>query len=176
MFRILQKTPWTCPNHYGNSTSSTSKPRMQSSWSVSNPPLKCSIGDGASLTSLLLASTRKTLELEALPSFPIKKRAGHSTYSSKLWWLFSIWTILRLIWNTFVDFMLFVATFFFLKDTKSLIKGAPRCNLTTKRFVYRKNVMNTVCWLILCYCLGPIPLSILKNIEYVPYVSQVLIL
>ena len=56
-----------------------------------------SIGDGASLTSLLLASTRKTLELEALPSFPIKKRAGHSTYSSKLWWLFSIWTVLRLI-------------------------------------------------------------------------------
>ena len=168
--------PWTCPNHYGNSTSSTSKPHMQSSWSVLNPPLKCSIGDGASLTSLLLTSTWKTSEPKALPSFPIKKQAGRSTYSSKLWWLFSIWTILRLIWNTFVDFMLIVATFFFLKDTKSPIKGAPRCNLTTKRFVYRKNVMNTVCWLILWYCLGPIPLSILNNIEYVPYVSQVLIL
>ena len=82
--------------------------------------------------------------------------------------------------------MLFVATFFFLKDTKSPIKGAPRCDLTTKRFVYRivslddvklvKNAKNTVCSLILCYCLGPIPLSILNNIEYAPYVSQVLIL
>uniref|UniRef100_A0A2N9GDM3 O-acyltransferase WSD1 C-terminal domain-containing protein n=1 Tax=Fagus sylvatica TaxID=28930 RepID=A0A2N9GDM3_FAGSY len=58
-----------------------------------------------------------------------------------------------LICNTSVDFMLFVATFFFLKDTQSPIKGAPRCDLTTKRFVYRivslddirlvKNVTNT---------------------------------
>jgi hypothetical protein len=113
-----------------------------------------SIGDGASLTSLLLASTRKTSDLEALPTFPIKKRAGHSTYSSKLWLLLSFWSILRLICNTFVDFMLFVATFFFLKDTQSPIKGAPRCDLTTKRFVYRivslddirlvKNMTNTV--------------------------------
>ncbi|GMY07442.1 O-acyltransferase WSD1-like [Fagus crenata] len=112
-----------------------------------------SIGDGASLTSLLLASTRKTSNLEALPTFPIKKRAGPSTYSSKLWWLLSFWSVLRLICNTFVDFMLFVATFFFLKDTQSPIKGAPRCDLTTKRFVYRivslddiklvKNVTNT---------------------------------
>ncbi|GMY39738.1 O-acyltransferase WSD1-like [Fagus crenata] len=113
-----------------------------------------SIGDGASLTSLLLACTRKTSDLEALPTFPIKKRAGPSTYSSKLWLLLSFWSILRLICNTFVDFMLFVATFFFLKDTQSPIKGAPRCDLTTKRFVYQivslddirlvKNVTNTV--------------------------------
>uniref|UniRef100_A0A2N9HCU4 Uncharacterized protein n=2 Tax=Fagus sylvatica TaxID=28930 RepID=A0A2N9HCU4_FAGSY len=85
-----------------------------------------SIGDGASLTSLLLSSTRKTSDLEALPTFPIKKRAGPSTYSSKLWWL-----------------IIFL----------SPIKGAPRCDLTTKRFVYRivslddirlvKNVTNT---------------------------------
>ncbi|GMY07424.1 wax ester synthase/diacylglycerol acyltransferase 11-like isoform X2 [Fagus crenata] len=112
-----------------------------------------SIGDGASLTSLLLACTRKTSDLEALPTFPIKKRAGPSTYSSKLWLLLSFWSILRLICNTFVDFMLFVATFFFLKDTQSPIKGAPRCDLTTKRFVYQivslddirlvKNVTNT---------------------------------
>jgi hypothetical protein len=95
-----------------------------------------SIGDGASLTSLLLSSTKKTSDLEALPTFPIKKRAGPSTYSSKLWWQLSFWSVLRLICNTSVDFMLFVATFFFLKDTQSPIKGAPRCDLTTKRFVY----------------------------------------
>ncbi|GMY07436.1 wax ester synthase/diacylglycerol acyltransferase 11-like isoform X2 [Fagus crenata] len=112
-----------------------------------------SIGDGASLTSLLLSSTQKTSDLEALPTFPIKKRAGPSTYSSKLWWQLSFWSVFRLICNTSVDFMLFVATFFFLKDTQSPIKGAPRCDLTTKRFVYRivslddirlvKNVTNT---------------------------------
>ncbi|KAK7845221.1 o-acyltransferase wsd1 [Quercus suber] len=110
-----------------------------------------SIGDGASLTSLLIASTRKTSDPEALPTVPIKKRAGTNS-NTIFWWILSIWFVLRLIWNTCVDFMLFLATFLFLKDTQSPIKGAPRCDLTTKRFAYRivslndikfvKNVMN----------------------------------
>ncbi|KAK4571285.1 hypothetical protein RGQ29_029905 [Quercus rubra] len=111
-----------------------------------------SIGDGASLTSLLIASTRKTSDPEALPTVPIKKRAGLTNSNTTFWWLLSIWFVLRLIWNTCVDFMLFLATFLYLKDTQSPIKGAPRCDLTTKRFAYRivslddiklvKNVMN----------------------------------
>ncbi|KAM4076148.1 hypothetical protein ACJW30_12G041100 [Castanea mollissima] len=111
-----------------------------------------SIGDGASLTSLLIASTRKTSDPEALPTVPIKKRAGSTNSNTTFWWLLSIWFVLRLIWNTCVDFMLFLATFLYLKDTESPIKGAPRCDLTTKRFAYRivslddikfvKNVMN----------------------------------
>ena len=114
-----------------------------------------SIGDGASLTSLLIASTRKTSDPEALPTVPIKKRAGLTNSNTTFWWLLSIWFVLRLIWNTSVDFMLFLATFLYLKDTQSPIKGAPRCDLTTKRFAYRivslddiklvKNVMNMVC-------------------------------
>lgn len=111
-----------------------------------------SVGDGASLTSLLIASTRKTSDPEALPTVPIKKRAGSTNSNTIFWWILSIWFVLRLIWNTCVDFMLFLATFLFLKDTESPIKGAPRCDLTTKRFAYRivslndikfvKNVMN----------------------------------
>ncbi|KAF3970824.1 hypothetical protein CMV_005526 [Castanea mollissima] len=111
-----------------------------------------SIGDGASLTSLLIASTRKTSDPEALPTVPIKKRAGSTNSNTIFWWLVSIWFVLRLIWNTSVDFMLFLATFLFLKDTQSPIKGAPSCDLITKRFAYRivslddiklvKNAMN----------------------------------
>ena len=114
-----------------------------------------SVDDGASLTSLLIASTRKISDPEALPTVPIKKRVGSTNSNTKFWWLLSIWFVLRLIWNTCVDFTLFLATFLFLKDTQSPIKGAPRCDLTTKRFAYRivslddiklvKNVMNMVC-------------------------------
>ncbi|XP_042984585.1 wax ester synthase/diacylglycerol acyltransferase 5-like isoform X2 [Carya illinoinensis] len=113
-----------------------------------------SMGDGASLISLLLACTRKTSDPEALPSVPVKKGAG-STFNSAagFWWFFSaIWLFLRLIWNTMVDVLLFVATTLFLKDMKTPIKGAPGVELNVKKFVHRtvsfddiklvKNAMN----------------------------------
>ncbi|KAG6707040.1 hypothetical protein I3842_06G011300 [Carya illinoinensis] len=98
-----------------------------------------SMGDGASLISLLLACTRKTSDPEALPSVPVKKGAG-STFNSPagFWWFFSaIWLFLRLIWNTMVDVLLFVATTLFLKDMKTPIKGAPGVELNVKKFVHR---------------------------------------
>lgn len=96
-----------------------------------------SLGDGASLMSLLLACTRKTSDPEALPTVPTIKRAGAS-HSSRFWWLLlAIWSALLLVWNTFVDVLTFTATSLFLKDTKSPIKGAPGVELTTKRFVHR---------------------------------------
>ncbi|KAG6650281.1 wax ester synthase/diacylglycerol acyltransferase 5-like isoform X2 [Carya illinoinensis] len=113
-----------------------------------------SMGDGASLISVLLACTRKTSDPEALPSVPVKKRAG-STFNSRggFWWYFlAIWLFLRLIWNTMVDVFLFVATTLFLKDMKTPIKGAPGVELNVKKFVHRtvslddiklvKNAMN----------------------------------
>ncbi|KAG6649969.1 wax ester synthase/diacylglycerol acyltransferase 5-like isoform X7 [Carya illinoinensis] len=113
-----------------------------------------SMGDGASLISLLLACTRKTSDPEALPSVPVKKRAG-STFNSRdgFWWFFlAIWMLLRLIWNTMVDVLLFVATTLFLKDMKTPIKGAPGVELNVKKFVHQtvslediklvKNAMN----------------------------------
>ncbi|KAF3432826.1 hypothetical protein FNV43_RR23928 [Rhamnella rubrinervis] len=112
-----------------------------------------SLGDGASLMSLLIACTRKTSDPEALPTVPTLKRAG-SSRSSLFWWLLCfIWSVLVLVWNTFVDIMMFVATTLFLKDTKTPIKGAPGVELATKLFVHRtvsldhikliKNAMNT---------------------------------
>lgn len=113
-----------------------------------------SMGDGASLVSLLLACTRKTLDPEAVPSVPVKKRAG-STDSGRFWWFFlAVWWAVRLIWNTLVDLLVFVATVVFLKDTNTPIKGAPGVELNTKKFVHRtvsfddirlvKNALNMV--------------------------------
>ncbi|KAG8660303.1 wax ester synthase/diacylglycerol acyltransferase 11 isoform X2 [Manihot esculenta] len=100
-----------------------------------------SIGDGASLMSLLLACTRKTDDPEALPSIPVKKRAGSSFSPSSdglVWWFFlSIWKILRMIWNSLVDLVLFCATILFLKDTKTPLKGPQGVDLKPRRFVYR---------------------------------------
>ncbi|XP_035542733.1 O-acyltransferase WSD1-like isoform X3 [Juglans regia] len=104
----------------------------------------------------------KTSDAEAVGVFRIhhsmgdvKKRAG-STFNSRdgFWWFFlAIWLFLRLIWNTFEDVLLFVATILFLNDTKTPIKGAPGVELNVKKFVHRivslddiklvKNAMNT---------------------------------
>ena len=113
-----------------------------------------SMGDGASLISLLLACTRKTSDPEALPSVPGQKRVG-STNSGRFWWfLLAIWSVLRLIWNTLVDVLLFVVTILFFKDTKTPIKGGLGVEQNIKKFVHRtvslddiklvKNAMNMV--------------------------------
>ncbi|XP_050251519.1 wax ester synthase/diacylglycerol acyltransferase 11-like isoform X4 [Quercus robur] len=96
-----------------------------------------SMGDGASLISLLLACTRKTLDPEALPSVPENIQAG-STNSGGFWWFLSaFWSVLRLIWNTLVDVLLFGVTIMFMKDTKTPIKGAPGVEHNIKKFVHR---------------------------------------
>ncbi|KAJ6764792.1 O-ACYLTRANSFERASE (WSD1-LIKE) FAMILY PROTEIN [Salix koriyanagi] len=111
-----------------------------------------SLGDGASLISLLLACTRQTSDPDALPSIPAQQMAG-SHFSGGVWWLFfAIWTVLRLIWNTLVDLVLFLATMLYLEDTKTPLKGAYGVELKPKRFVHRtvslddiklvKNAMN----------------------------------
>lgn len=113
-----------------------------------------SLGDGASLISLLLACTRQTSDPDALPSIPARQRAG-SHFSGGVWWLFfAMRTVLRLIWNTLVDLVLFVATMLYLEDTKTPLKGAYGVELKPKRFVHRtvslddiklvKNAMNMV--------------------------------
>ncbi|XP_027939480.1 O-acyltransferase WSD1-like isoform X3 [Vigna unguiculata] len=90
-----------------------------------------SVGDGASLISLLLAATRKTSDPHALPTVPTKNRNSERHRS----WLFSIWWGLLLIWHTLVDMLLFTLTIFFIRDTPTPLKGAPGVALNTKRFV-----------------------------------------
>ncbi|KAF5732424.1 O-acyltransferase WSD1-like isoform X2 [Tripterygium wilfordii] len=111
-----------------------------------------SIGDGASLMSLLLACTRKTSDPEALPTVPGSERKD-SAMSIGFWgFLVAIWLVLRLAFNTLVDIVLFLATLLFLRDTNTPIKGASGVELKPKRFIHRtvslddiklvKNAMN----------------------------------
>ncbi|CAI0541805.1 unnamed protein product [Linum tenue] len=106
-----------------------------------------SIGDGASLISLLLACARKSSDPNALPSVPVKNRRARRQGV----WL--IWAVVRLVWNTLVDVLLVNATVLFLRDTRTPIKGpATGEGRNGKRFVHRtvslgdikmvKNAMN----------------------------------
>lgn len=97
-----------------------------------------SIGDGMSLISLLLACCRKTSDPDALPSLPkSKRRADIGSSRGLLWLLVTIRTMLRIILNTLVDLMLFLATIIFLKDTKTPIKAGPGVGQNPKLFVHR---------------------------------------
>ncbi|KAK4851189.1 hypothetical protein QYF36_013075 [Acer negundo] len=83
-----------------------------------------SLGDGASLISLLLACTRKTLDPDALPSVPEHKGKDSNGGGRGFWWFFmAIWWAIRLIWNTIMDLLVFVAKLLFLKDTKNPLNG-----------------------------------------------------
>ncbi|XP_050236438.1 wax ester synthase/diacylglycerol acyltransferase 5-like isoform X2 [Mercurialis annua] len=93
-----------------------------------------SIGDATSLISLLLASTRKTSDSESLPTIPVLKRAGSN---ASIGFFLAILMMLRTIWNTLVDLILFSATILFLKDSKTPLKGSSGVDLKPKRLVYR---------------------------------------
>ncbi|KAI3856939.1 hypothetical protein MKX03_012347 [Papaver bracteatum] len=114
-----------------------------------------SIGDGTSLVSLLLACTRQTADPNALPTVPVttKRPVSSSKNSEGVWWMFAaLWGFLAMVRNSLVDIFMFFATFIFLKDTETPLKGAPGVEYGSKRFVHRtlslddiklvKNVMN----------------------------------
>lgn len=132
-----------------------------------------SIGDGASLISLLLACTRKTSDPEALPSVPVQKNEGSGAPERGIWWLFlAIWSGIMLIWNTAVDLIMFSATTLFLEDTRNPLKGGTGDKNSPKRFVHRtlnlddiklvKNAMNMVC-LLFPLTLKPAKILIIKK-------------
>lgn len=107
-----------------------------------------SLGDGASLISLLLAATRKTSDPNALPTLPILNKATTTTNTSSsrsmCWFLLAVWGMITLLWNTLVDVVYFFLTVLFIKDTHTPIKGDSGVELNTKRFVYRNLSMDDV--------------------------------
>lgn len=117
-----------------------------------------SVGDGMSLISLLLACTRKTSDLDSLPTIPGRRRQSSrrsSGFFGWLWWLLvALWWSVVVVANTLVDVVLFAATSSFLKDDQSPIKGGEGIEFAPKRLVHRivslddvklvKNAMNTV--------------------------------
>ncbi|XP_020579045.1 O-acyltransferase WSD1-like [Phalaenopsis equestris] len=98
-----------------------------------------SLGDGVSLMSLFLACTRRTSDNESLPSLPSARRRSTAAGTGfgpcvLLSW---IWSFLVYTLNSFVHSFLFVASAFFLKDTRTRIMGSEGVEFRPKRCVHR---------------------------------------
>ncbi|POO01188.1 O-acyltransferase [Trema orientale] len=97
-----------------------------------------SVGDGVSLMSLLLACTRQTSNPEALPTLPaMNPRSATDSVGAFRRFFLAISSACALVWNTFVDFVFYVATILFLKDTNTPIKGQKGAEFAINRFVHR---------------------------------------
>ncbi|PON98013.1 O-acyltransferase [Trema orientale] len=106
-----------------------------------------SLGDGTSLMSLLLACTRQTADPTALPTLPAAEKrrkevkggggGGGFIRSYSQCFLLGFWWLLRLLWNTLVDVVVFMATASFLKDTQTPIEGYPGSVKNPRRIVYK---------------------------------------
>lgn len=95
------------------------------------------LGDGASILSLILASTRKTSDPKAFSTLHVPKRResyNHRRECSFFRLVLAVCSTVRLIWNTLVDSFLCVATIIFLKDTDTPLKGRPSA---LKKFSHR---------------------------------------
>ncbi|KAJ0817307.1 putative transferase [Helianthus annuus] len=91
-----------------------------------------SLGDGMSLMTLLLACTRQASDTDALPTLPMNKDSAYIKVTS-------VWSVLVMLWNSFVAMMMFVCTGLFLKDTETPLKGSAGVENRPRRFV-RKSV------------------------------------
>ncbi|KAK6918217.1 O-acyltransferase WSD1, C-terminal [Dillenia turbinata] len=96
-----------------------------------------SLGDGTSLMSLLLACTRKISDPDQLPTIPGRKKKATESSKGVLKYLFGILFAIRMMWNTVIDVLMFLATALFLKDTNTPLKGGPDAAHTPRRFVHR---------------------------------------
>ncbi|KAL3349214.1 hypothetical protein AABB24_022384, partial [Solanum stoloniferum] len=104
-----------------------------------------SLGDGIALMSLLLSCFRKTSDPTSLPTLAVSKNKSHSNNSknirSLIWqYIVKLCLFIRLLFNTVVDVLLFIATALFLKDSQSpftVAKGFNNKHSTGQRFIYR---------------------------------------
>jgi Wax ester synthase-like Acyl-CoA acyltransferase domain len=120
---------------------------IHTSESAATAVFRChhSLGDGMSLTSLLLACTRQSDDPTKLPSLPEPPRRVGPLYAQPrpgkedgIWalmlWIFSF---VVLFWHTLVDLLFFVASILFLRDTVTPLKGQKGVEHARKRIVHR---------------------------------------
>ncbi|KAJ0232012.1 hypothetical protein HA466_0294860 [Hirschfeldia incana] len=109
-----------------------------------------SLGDGMSLMSLLLACSRKTSDLEALPTLVAPKK---STVTNVRWSLVArLWLIIKLMCNTFVEVYKFLLILCSVRDAAAPLMEKPSATLSPNKFIHRvislgdvkfvKNAMN----------------------------------
>ncbi|KAL8189566.1 hypothetical protein R6Q57_029132 [Mikania cordata] len=87
-----------------------------------------SLGDGLSLMTLFLASTRQSADIDALPTLPVSRKSGYIKFGS-------CWSFIKVFWNSIVAVMMFVFTFWFLKDTDTPLKANMGVENRPRRFV-----------------------------------------
>lgn len=116
-----------------------------------------SMGDGASLMSLLLACSRKTNNSQALPTLPTQRFSPVSVSEGYWGWFSWIWFVILMFWNTVVDVLVFMATILFLKDSENPLTIQPESSVVSRRQIVYKSVslddvklvkkaMNMVCF------------------------------
>lgn len=102
-----------------------------------------SLGDGISLTSLLLACARKTSDPNSLPTLPnsiTNKKKKKKTTQKPMWRLLvdQVMYVLRLLWYTTVHMLQFLATMLVFKDTSNTpISAPPGTEHNPRRVVHR---------------------------------------
>ncbi|KAH0726583.1 hypothetical protein KY284_002448 [Solanum tuberosum] len=102
-----------------------------------------SIGDGVALMSFLLSCFRTTSDPTCLPKLPVFSSASKdkSTKNRKknLWqFLVKLWFLIKLLFNTIVDVLLFIATALFLKDSQTPFTTTQGFNASARqRYIYR---------------------------------------
>ncbi|XP_010517234.1 PREDICTED: O-acyltransferase WSD1-like [Camelina sativa] len=110
-----------------------------------------SLGDGMSLMSLLLASSRKLSDPEALPTTAATKQ--HVDSNRRNWWLVErFWLMIRIIFTTLIAMFKCFLTLCFLRDTKTPLIGKPGDRIRSTKIIHRmislddvklvKNTMN----------------------------------
>ncbi|MED6125514.1 hypothetical protein PIB30_069168, partial [Stylosanthes scabra] len=108
-----------------------------------------SMGDGISLMSFIIASTRKSSDPDALPTMSSstkkkeQKSGGLRFFMSLFGPFLAVWWGLVLIWHTFMSLMGFLAIFFF-KETRTPLKGAPGVEHNTNCYVHRILCINDI--------------------------------
>ncbi|KAM0863102.1 hypothetical protein ACQ4PT_044818 [Festuca glaucescens] len=96
-----------------------------------------SLGDGVSLISLLMACTRSAADPSRLPALPPSSSgAGRPALSAGVLAIAAwVWSLVVLAWNTLVDVVRFVATSWFLRDSRTPFMGTEGVEFRRKRFL-----------------------------------------
>eukprot|EP00252_Welwitschia_mirabilis_P016605 TRINITY_DN3666_c0_g1_i6.p1 TRINITY_DN3666_c0_g1~~TRINITY_DN3666_c0_g1_i6.p1 ORF type:complete len:423 (+),score=21.79 TRINITY_DN3666_c0_g1_i6:456-1724(+) len=100
-----------------------------------------SLGDGVSLMSLLLACTNLAGDRNSLPEIPRQTRSTRLGISRNGAFfrviLQQLWTFVLLLWYTLLDVTEMLATFVWLKDSQTLIKGSAGVERSPFQIVHR---------------------------------------
>ncbi|KFK36801.1 hypothetical protein AALP_AA4G173200 [Arabis alpina] len=95
-----------------------------------------SLGDGVSLMSLLLASSRKISDPDALPTTATTRKYVDS--NDKGWWLVRrFWLLIRIIITTIIELFKSLLTLCFMRDTKTPLMGNSGDEIRSRKLIHR---------------------------------------